>query len=211
MKAMNDYGVEKTENRIERFQIEKQLGKAVLMAIICLISGIAIWYTSTLTIVLKDTLNTLNDQQQEINGLRTDVYNLELLYQLEEKNDTAVQNTPLSVSDRELIERICQAEAGSNLIGCMAVAQVISDRANLWSMTPYQVVNQDGQFAAPASGEISPEATQAVWAVFDEGMKAFEDNNVTHFYAEDSQEPYWIVNKDFVGEMGGNLFYESRY
>lgn len=208
---MNDYGVEKTENRIERFQIEKQLGKAVLIAIICLISGIAIWYTSTLTIVLKDTLNTLNDQQQEINDLRTDVYNLELLYQNQEKNDTAVQNAPLSVSDRELIERICQAEAGSNLIGCMAVAQVIHNRSVLWSKTPYEVVTQDSQFAEPAKGEISAEAVQAVWAVFDEGMKAFEDNNVTHFYAENSQEPYWTEGKEYVGSRGGNRFYNSNY
>ncbi len=205
-----DYGADETQRKINRIRFNKLIERTVHITIFCLLISFAIWINGVNT-KQTDTLNTLNLQQQEMNDLSNRISNMELLYQNEQKNVPAVQKVLLTTSERELIERVCMAEAGSDISGCMAVAQVIHNRAVLWDMTPCEVVTQKDQFAEPYKGEISAEAVQAVWAVFDEGMKAFEDNNVTHFYAENSQEPYWTDGKEYVGSRGGNRFYNSNY
>lgn len=206
-----DWGADETQRRIDRRRLNKLIERTVYITIFFLLAGFVIWISGTTT-MQRDTLNTMNLQQQEMNDLDSRITNMEILYQTEQKNVSASNDEPISLSqsDRELIERTCMAESNS-IDGMMAVAQCIHDRSMLWDMTPYEAVTQDSQFAKPVKGEISAEAVQAVWAVFDENMKAFEDNNVTHFYAEDSQEPYWTVNKDYIGTRGGNRFYESKY
>jgi hypothetical protein len=197
------------DEKIERIRFYKALGK-VIYATFTILMLIAIFIAvMTIQMMQTDTLNGLVCAQQEIDDLRTNVCNMELLLQNEEKTVSAVEKAPLSTTERELIERVCMAEAGSDISGLMAVAQVISDRSHLWNMTPLEAVTQDGQFAEPIQGEISAEAVQAVWAVFDEGMRAF-DSNVTHFHSG-SEEPYWTENKTFVGNCGGNYFYNSNY
>jgi spore germination cell wall hydrolase CwlJ-like protein len=196
------------DEKIERIRFYKALGK-VIYATFTILMLIAIFIAvMTIQMMQTDTLNGLVCAQQEIDDLRTNVCNMELLLQNEEKTVSAVEKAPLSTTERELIERVCMAEANS-IDGMMAVAQVIHNRSALWNMTPLEAVTQDGQFAEPIQGEISAEAVQAVWAVFDEGMRAF-DSNVTHFHSG-SEEPYWTENKTFVGNCGGNYFYNSNY
>lgn len=129
---------------------------------------------------------------------------------LEEKSDVANVKSNitfnLSAADKELITRVCMAEAGANYEGCLAVAQCIHDRAVLWSKDPITIVTAYKQFAPPRQGEIYPESLQAVIDVFDNGKKAFNASNATHFFSGDDI-PYWVEGKTYVGERGGNKFY----
>lgn len=197
-----------TKKNIGYIRFQKRVGK-ILFAIILAIMIITLFgMLQSMKNLYIDTLNTLNSQQQEINDLSNKITNMELLYQTDNKNQSRgdYDRTNISQSDREYIERVCMAESNT-IDGMMAVAQCISDRMHLWNKTAFEIVTQKDQFTEPAKGEISAEAVQAVWAVFDEGMKAFENNNVTHFYAEDSKEPYWTDGKEYVGNIGGNKFY----
>lgn len=196
------------DEKIERIRFYKALGKVIYTVFTTVALILVLIAAVNIQMMQTDTLNTLARTQQEIDDLRTNVCNMELLLQNEEKNVPAVEKVSLSTTERELIERVCMAEANS-IDGMMAVAQVIHNRSALWDMTPLEAVTQDGQFAEPIQGEISAEAVQAVWAVFDEGMRVF-DSNVTHFHSG-SEEPYWTVNKTFVGNCGGNCFYNSNY
>jgi argonaute-like protein implicated in RNA metabolism and viral defense len=197
------------DEKIERIRFYKALGKVIYTVFVTVILILTLTAAVNIQTMQTDTLNTLMYVQQKTDDLSNKVTNMELLLQNEEKTVSAVEKAPLSTTERELIERVCMAEAGSDISGLMAVAQVISDRSHLWNMTPLEAVTQDGQFAEPIQGEISAEAVQAVWAVFDEGMRAF-DSNVTHFHSG-SEEPYWTENKTFVGNCGGNYFYNSNY
>lgn len=203
--------INELDEKIERIRFYKLIGKTVYITIFCLLIGVVLWICSNSMMMQTDTLNTMNLQQQEINDLSGRITNMELLNQTEQKTLSADSDEPIRLSqgDRELIERVCMAEANS-IDGMMAVAQVISDRSHLWNMTPFEVVTQDSQFAEPYKGEISAEAVQVVWAVFDEGMRAF-DSNVTHFYTEGTAEPYWADGKTYIGNRGGNRFYNSNY
>jgi hypothetical protein len=196
------------DEKIERIRFYKALGKVIYTVFVTVILILTLTAAVNIQTMQTDTLNTLMYVQQKTDDLSNKVTNMELLLQNEEKTVSAVEKAPLSTTERELIERVCMAEANS-IDGMMAVAQVISDRSHLWNMTPLEAVTQDGQFAEPIQGEISAEAVQAVWAVFDEGMRAF-DSNVTHFHSG-SEEPYWTENKTFVGNCGGNYFYNSNY
>ncbi|QIB68233.1 cell wall hydrolase [Aminipila butyrica] len=159
-------------------------------------------------LIQEDTLNTLVDVEHQIDDLSLQNSHVDNL--LDEANKNVSQGSEktakLSQSDREHIQRVCMAEAGADITGLMAVAQTIHNRAALWNMDPIEVVTQDGQYAPPREGEIYPEAVQAVWAVFDEGMRAFDGDNVTHFYSGEA-EPYWTDGKEYVGSRGGNRFY----
>lgn len=199
--------IKQLDEKIEQIRFYKLIGKTVYIAIFCLLIALVLWICSNSMMMQKDTLNTLNAQQQEINDLSVRITNVELLYQTEQKSDTAGTQNPISLSqgDRELIERVCMAEAGNDLEGNMAVATVIHDRATLWNMQPIEVVTADSQFAKPRQGELYEESVQAVWAVFDEGMRATEEN-ITHFHAEGTS-PYWAEDKQFVCSRGGNRFY----
>jgi len=96
------------------------------------------------------------------------------------------------------------AEArGEDLQGMMAVAQTILDRSELWNMTPSEVVQAPGQYAAPYSGKVSDEIKLAVANVFDGGIRVFAEP-ITHF-AEG--EPYWAEGKTSRGSVGRHQFW----
>lgn len=188
---------------------DKPFNLIISILILCM-SVLLLGAAGNVLLMQTDTLNAINDTRLEIDDLKAESVLLEQVDLNEEKTVTTDEKAPLTTSERELIERVCMAEAGSDIEGLMAVAQVIHDRSVLWNMTPYEAVTQDSQFAEPVKGEISAEAVQAVWAVFDENMRAF-DSNATHFYAENSQEPYWTEGKEYVGSRGGNRFYNAKY
>ena len=124
----------------------------------------------------------------------------------EETAEIEAQGTKLTAADKELITRVCMAEAGTDYDGCLAVAQCIYDRSVLWNRTPYEVVSAYKQFAQPRQGDVYPESARAVTDVFEKGVMAFENSNVTHFFSGEDV-PYWVEGKEFVGEMGGNKFF----
>lgn len=80
-----------------------------------------------------DTLNTLNDQQQEINDLSNKMVNMEQLINEDIKLSETEENVALTAIEREYITRVCMAEAGKDPQGNIAVAQVIADRAEIHS------------------------------------------------------------------------------
>lgn len=106
----------------------------------------------------------------------------------------------LSDTDAELVARIVMSEArGECYEGQKAVAQVIYNRASLWSMTIEEVCYAKGQFANPYKGEV----TEDVWrAVNDAYYDCDSLYNATHF---SSNGVSW--GKELVAEIGCHRFY----
>jgi hypothetical protein len=210
---------ENLESHFKELQIRnqkkiKRMEKIVIVILLVVMAalGYLAQQLSDMEIMQTDTLNTLMQTERQIDDLSESNTQAEQDYQSTDKNATrgSERLVQLSQSEREYIERVCMAE--SNLLdGMFAVANVIYNRSVLWHKSPMEVVQQTNQFAAPSQNEISPEAAQAVWAVFEENMKAFETSNPTHFYAEGTAEPYWTDNKTYIESRGGNRFYESNY
>ena len=117
---------------------------------------------------------------------------------------------PLIDEERELVERVVAAEARGESIEChMAVAQTILDRAVSREQSIIEVCTAPYQFADPYQGDISEKTQDAVFLVFDNGAKVFD--NVTHFYASHLIDPpYWTESKEFKGEIDGVSFYADR-
>lgn len=116
----------------------------------------------------------------------------------------------LTAEERELVERVVAAEARGESIECqMAVAQTILDRAISREQSITEVCTAPHQFADPYQGDISEKTQDAVFLVFDNGAKVFD--NVTHFYASHLIDPpYWTESKEFKGEINGVSFYADR-
>ena len=116
----------------------------------------------------------------------------------------------LSAEERELVERVVAAEArGEKIEVQMAVAQTIMDRCTSRGQTVTEVCTAPYQFADPYQGEVSEKTQDAVFLVFDNGAKVFD--NVTHFYAHKLIDPpYWTESKEFKGEINGVSFYADR-
>ena len=113
---------------------------------------------------------------------------------------------PISLSERELIERVVAAEArGEEHLGKVAVAQTIKDRGDLWGMTYTEVCLAPNQYAPAYQGEISDDVKLAVSEVFDYGYRAFEEP-VTHFHSG-SVSPSWANEKVNRGAIGSHRFY----
>lgn len=161
---------------------------------------------SQVEMMQTDTLNQIMDFRLVMEVYSEENEDVEQVVDEEIKQAVKTSQKILSNSDFEYITRVCMAEAGSDYEGCLAVAQVIHDRAALWDLTPIEAVTQEGQFAQPRIGEpLYEESVQAVEDVFYRGVKAFEDANVTHFHS--GEEPYWTVGKEYIGSRGGNYFY----
>lgn len=116
----------------------------------------------------------------------------------------------LTAEERELVERVVAAEARGEEIECqMAVAQTILDRAVSREQSITKVCTAPYQFADPYQGEVSEKTQDAVFLVFDNGVKVFD--KVTHFYAHKLiGPPYWTESKEFKGEIGGVRFYADK-
>jgi hypothetical protein len=177
---------------------------AIIFLILLLIQSVFISKLTTVNNVLANEL-TKNEHslKEEITLLKNEIRTLENeLKQAKEKE--LINAYELTQEEREIIERVVAAEArGETLKGQMAVANVIKDRAELWNMTPTEVVTAKGQFAEPFQGEISEDTKLAVEIIFDKGIRVFEEH-VTHFA---SNNPYWAENKTVRGSIGVHTFY----
>jgi hypothetical protein len=177
---------------------------AIIFLILLLIQSVFISKLTTVNNVLANE-SMLNEHslKEEITLLKNEIRTLENeLKQAEEKEP--INAYELTQEEREIIERVVAAEArGETLKGQMAVANVIKDRAELWNMTPKEVVTAKGQFAEPFQGEISEDTRLAVEIIFDKGIRVFKEP-VTHFA---SNNPWWAENKTVRGSIGVHTFY----
>jgi hypothetical protein len=179
----------------------KTLTKLTLIfSILLLIQGV---FISKLTTVNDVLANESMSNKHLITLLKNEIRALENeLKQAKEKE--LINAYELTQEEREIIERVVAAEArGETLKGQMAVANVIKDRAELWNMTPTEVVTAKGQFAEPFQGEISEDTKLAVEIIFDKGIRVFEEP-VTHFA---SNNPWWAEHKAIIGKIGVHTFY----
>lgn len=206
----------------ERRGIAQELRAYIAIAKIVAITAIILIGISTL-----NHLDRVMDNQQMILKTQADCMDQIMDLRMELDMEYTIPNSPfpeypnyipvpeivnssefiLTAEERDLIERICMAEAKeTDVVAMAAVAQTIRDRAELWGCTIKEVCLAPSQYASPEQGEITPEAAQAVWAVFDEGMEVLE-GPVTHFHSEKIAEPYWTVDKACRGSIGGNWFW----
>jgi len=179
---------------------------AIILLILLIIQSVFISKLTTVNNVLaNECILSEHSLKEEITLLKNEIRALENeLKQAEEKEPINENAYELTTEEREIIERVVAAEArGETLKGQMAVANVIKDRAELWNMTPTEVVTAKGQFAEPYQGEISEDAKLAVEIVFDKGIRVFKDH-VTHFA---SNNPWWAENKTVIGSIGVHTFY----
>ena len=103
------------------------------------------------------------------------------------------QEAPL-ISEDDLMAKVIQAEAGNEpLIGKVAVAATILNRADKWDMTIYEVLTQPHQYASPAY-IVSEDCYKAVELarenrdLFPEDMLWFRTK---HYHA--FGEPYTVI------------------
>ena len=181
----------------------KTLTKLTLIfSILLLIQSV---FISKLTTVNNVLANESMSNEHLITLLKNEIRALENeLKQAEEKEPINENAYELTSEERDLIERVVAAEArGETLKGQMAVANVIKDRAELWDMTPTEVVTAKGQFAEPFQGEISEDTKLAVEIIFDKGIRVFKEP-VTHFA---SNNPWWAESKTVIGSIGVHTFY----
>ncbi len=116
----------------------------------------------------------------------------------------------LNDEERDMVERVVAAEArGEDIVGQMAVAQVIRDRCFEWNRTPEQILTAENQFAEPYVGTVNDVTKAAVSFVFGSGQCVME-YPVTHFYAyRIIDEPEWAANMECAGDIGSHRFYRE--
>lgn len=115
---------------------------------------------------------------------------------------------PLSVSERDTVERVVMAEAGGeSFAGQMLVAQCILNAAEKEGVQPSEAV----EIYSYTSNR--PDPTQsvkdAVAAVFDRGEVAI-DAPVMYFYNPALVASDWHESQIFVAEVGGHRFFAER-
>jgi len=191
-----------TPSEVRHAQKERNtLIRSIILIVIISTLGSIIFGNQLLIIMMQeDILNTLNDMRIELQEVYSE--NQSQINSESQDNPSVISLTP---AERELICRVVAAEArGEDLQGQMAVAQTILDRAELWNMTPAEVVQAPGQYAYPYQGEIPDSVKLAVANVFDGGIRIFQDP-VTHFHS--GPEPYWAADKVNRGSIGRHQFY----
>ena len=186
---MND--VKRLEIKINKIKKEKRERRMWFLVLLIAVS--------TISIVIMYNHELKNELQQTV------------AYAEETKVDEMSHVHELTVTERDLVERVVAAEArGENFQGQMAVAQVIRDRCRLWNKSVEEVLSEPNQFAAPYEGEISGTTEASVGLVFEGGHDIF-DVPVTHFYAHDLiEEPEWAKEMFFIESIGGHSFYAER-
>lgn len=175
----------------------------LIFSILLLIQSVFISRLTIVNNVLANESMSNDSLKEEITLLKNEIRALENeLKQAKEKE--LINAYELTQEEREIIERVVAAEArGETLKGQMAVANVIKDRAELWNMTPTEVVKAKGQFAEPFQGEIPEDTKLAVEIIFDKGIRVFKEP-VTHFA---SNNPWWAEHKAIIGKIGVHTFY----
>ena len=122
--------------------------------------------------------------------------------------ETTTPRYALTVSERDIVERVVMAEAGGEgFDGQRLVAQCILNTAEAMDLRPDAVVLAPNQYASPAA-EASQEVKEAVSAVFDAGDMV-TDEPIRWFYAPRYVYSEWHESKVFVLEYGGHRFFKE--
>lgn len=126
-----------------------------------------------------------------------------------------VGSTKISSHERDLLERLVEAEAGGEPYeGKLAVATVVMNRVNS-SQFPnsiHSVIHQKNQFSPVANGSIKKKASsdskRAVKQVIDEGYRSFGPE-VVYFLNPKIATSKWIIrNRTYVTTIGNHAFYK---
>ena len=109
--------------------------------------------------------------------------------------ETTTPRYALTVSERDIVERVVMAEAGGEgFDGQRLVAQCILNTAEAMDLRPDEVVLAPNQYASPAA-EASQEVKDAVSAVFDAGDMV-TDEPIRFFYAPKYIYSSWHESKE---------------
>lgn len=120
--------------------------------------------------------------------------------------ETTTPRYALTVSERDIVERVVMAEAGGEgFDGQRLVAQCILNTAEAMDMRPDEVVLAPNQYASPAA-EASQEVKDAVSAVFDDGDMV-TDEPIRWFYNDKLVYSEWHEGKRFVMYFGNHKFF----
>ena len=123
--------------------------------------------------------------------------------------ESATPRYALTVSERDIVERVVMAEAGGEgFDGQRLVAQCILNTAEAMDLRPDEVVLAPNQYASPAK-EASQEVEDAVSAVFDDGNMVTGEP-IRWFYAPKYVYSAWHESKEFVLEHGGHRFFKEN-
>ena len=116
----------------------------------------------------------------------------------------------MTEEELEVVKRVVTAEAaGESFLGQMAVAQCIRETAEVTGMTPYEVVMEPGQYAAPAD-TATDDVSYAVQLVLYEHLDAVADN-IRYFYAPGRVYSKWHEdNLELVCELGSHRFFKTK-
>ena len=122
--------------------------------------------------------------------------------------ESATPRYTLTVSERDIVERVVMAEAGGEgFDGQRLVAQCILNTAEAMDLRPDEVVLAPNQYASPAA-EASQEVKEAVSAVFDDGDMV-TDEPIRWFYAPKYVYSAWHESKEFVLEHRAHRFFKE--
>lgn len=120
--------------------------------------------------------------------------------------ETTTPRYALTVSERDIVERVVMAEAGGEgYDGQRLVAQCILNTAEAMDLRPDEVVTAPNQYASPAN-EASQEVKEAVSAVFDDGDMV-TDEPIRWFYNDKLVYSEWHEGKRFVMYFGNHKFF----
>lgn len=120
--------------------------------------------------------------------------------------ETTTPRYALTVSERDIVERVVMAEAGGEgFDGQRLVAQCILNTAEAMDLRPDEVVTAPNQYASPAN-EASQEVKEAVSAVFDDGDMV-TDEPIRWFYAPRYVDSAWHESKRYVLTYQNHKFF----
>lgn len=122
------------------------------------------------------------------------------------KPETTTPRYALTVSERDIVERVVMAEAGGEgFDGQRLVAQCILNTAEAMDLRPDEVVTAPNQYAAPAE-HASEMVMDAVSAVFDDGDMVTNEP-IRWFYAPRYVDSAWHESKRYVLTYQNHKFF----
>lgn len=151
-------------------------------------------------------------RDKQINDIEQEEYQSQKMEHL--VTDSSSKCSTISASERELLERLVEAEAkGESLVGKIAVANVVLNRVRNedFPNTITEVIMQEGQFTPVANGSInntpSEESILAVKKAIDEGYKVF-GTDVLYFCNKKTATNRWMIeNREEVITIGNHTFF----
>lgn len=152
-------------------------------------------------------------RDKQINDIEQEEYQSQKMEHL--ATDASSKCSTISASERELLERLVEAEAkGESLVGKIAVANVVLNRVRDEDFpdTITEVIFQKGQFSPVSNDSIhnqtpSEESRLAVQKAVDEGYRVFGDKVLYFCNPELSTSRWMIRTKKEAMKIGRHTFY----